>query len=82
VAPDPTGDKVDDHVLIENHGPDDATDVVLHETVPPGAIAETATADQGMNFAPRAAATAVDVPPAPVACASRAHPPPRAKIAG
>jgi large repetitive protein len=47
VAPDPTGDKVDDHVLIDNHGPDDATDVVLHETVPPGAIVETATADQG-----------------------------------
>ncbi len=47
VAPDPTGDKVDDHILIVNHGPDDATNVVIHDTLPPGATVDTVTIDQG-----------------------------------
>ena len=38
---------VDDHVTIENHGPGDATDVVLHDIVPPGATIESATIDMG-----------------------------------
>ena len=29
-------DVVDDHILVENHGPGDATDVVVHEKLPPG----------------------------------------------
>ncbi|MGZ4311095.1 MAG: hypothetical protein ACXVR1_03200 [Solirubrobacteraceae bacterium] len=40
-------DAVDDHVTIENKGPGDATDVVLHEVVAPGATIESATVDQG-----------------------------------
>jgi uncharacterized repeat protein (TIGR01451 family) len=48
VAPAAFGDDaVDDHVTIENNGPGDATDVVLHEVVPPGATIESATIDQG-----------------------------------
>ena len=48
VAPTAFGnDVVDDHVTIENNGPGDATDVVLHDTVPPGATIESATIDQG-----------------------------------
>ncbi len=49
VAPGSRGsDVVDDHVLIENHGPGDATDVVVHETIPPGATVESVTADEGL----------------------------------
>jgi uncharacterized repeat protein (TIGR01451 family) len=40
-------DTVDDHVTIDNNGPGDATDVVLHDVVPPGATIESATIDQG-----------------------------------
>ena len=48
VAPAAFGnDAVDDHVAIENHGPGDATDVVLHDVVPPGATIESATIDMG-----------------------------------
>jgi uncharacterized repeat protein (TIGR01451 family) len=48
VAPSASGtDLVDDHSTIENHGPGDATDVVLHDVVPPGATIESATVDQG-----------------------------------
>jgi uncharacterized repeat protein (TIGR01451 family) len=48
VAPAAFGlDTVDDHVTIENKGPGDATDVVLHDTVPPGATIASATVDQG-----------------------------------
>ncbi len=48
VAPAAFGnDAVDDHVTIENHGPGDATDVVLHDVVPPGATIDSATIDQG-----------------------------------
>ena len=48
VAPAAFGnDAVDDHVTIENKGPGDATDVVLHDVVPPGATIESATVDQG-----------------------------------
>ncbi len=48
VAPAAFGDDaVDDHVTIENNGPGDATDVVLHDVVPPGATIESATVDQG-----------------------------------
>ena len=48
VAPAAFGDDaVDDHVTIENKGPGDATDVVLHDVVPPGATIESATVDQG-----------------------------------
>lgn len=48
VAPAAFGnDAVDDHVTIENHGPGDATDVVLHDVVPPGATIESVTIDQG-----------------------------------
>ena len=37
VAPGSGGsDVVDDHILVENHGPGDATDVVVHEKLPPG----------------------------------------------
>ncbi|HTT27026.1 MAG TPA: hypothetical protein VMG37_01340 [Solirubrobacteraceae bacterium] len=48
VAPGAFGnDTVDDHVTIENNGPGDATDVVLHDAVPPGATIDSATIDQG-----------------------------------
>ena len=48
VAPAAFGnDAVDDHVTIENNGPGDATDVVLHDVVPPGATIDSATIDQG-----------------------------------
>jgi uncharacterized repeat protein (TIGR01451 family) len=48
VAPSPTGaDVVDDHVLIIDHGPADATDVVLHDTVPAGAVIDSVTTDEG-----------------------------------
>ncbi|MGZ4305705.1 MAG: hypothetical protein ACXVSL_12680 [Solirubrobacteraceae bacterium] len=40
-------DVVDDHILLENHGPGDATDVVLHEKLPPGATVESVASDQG-----------------------------------
>ncbi len=40
-------DSVDDHVTIENSGPGDATDVVLHDVAPPGATIDSATIDQG-----------------------------------
>jgi large repetitive protein len=48
VAPAAFGDDVvDDHVTIEDHGPGDATDVVLHDVAPPGATIDSATIDQG-----------------------------------
>ncbi len=48
VAPAAFGDDgVDDHVTIDNNGPGDATDVVLHDVAPPGATIESATIDQG-----------------------------------
>ena len=48
MAPSAFGnDVVDDHIAIENHGPADATDVVFHDIVPPGATIESATIDQG-----------------------------------
>jgi uncharacterized repeat protein (TIGR01451 family) len=48
VAPAAFGDDaVDDHVAIENKGPGDATDVVLHDVVPPGATIQSATIDLG-----------------------------------
>ena len=48
VAPAAFGDDaVDDHVSIENKGPGDASDVVLHDVVPPGATIESATIDEG-----------------------------------
>ena len=48
VAPAAFGNDVaDDQITIENHGPGDATDVLLHEVVPPGATIESATVDQG-----------------------------------
>ena len=48
VAPAAFGDDaVDDHVTIENKGPGDASDVVLHDVVPPGATIQSATIDQG-----------------------------------
>lgn len=48
VAPSPDGgDTVDDHALITDHGPADATDVVLHDTVPDGAVVDSITADAG-----------------------------------
>ena len=40
-------DSVDDHVTIDNSGPGDATDVVLHDVAPPGATIDSATIDQG-----------------------------------
>jgi uncharacterized repeat protein (TIGR01451 family) len=48
VAPAAFGDDtVDDQLTIENGGPGDATDVTLHDVVPPGATIESATVDQG-----------------------------------
>ncbi len=48
VAPNGGGqDTVDDHIVIHNDGPGDATDVVIHDTVPLGATIESETADQG-----------------------------------
>ena len=48
VAPAAFGnDVVDDHVTIENKGPGDATDIVIHDVVPPGATIDSATIDQG-----------------------------------
>ena len=48
VAPSPSGgDTVDDHILIVDHGPADATDVVLHDTVPAGTVIDAVTSDQG-----------------------------------
>jgi uncharacterized repeat protein (TIGR01451 family) len=48
VAPAAFGDDaVDDHVTIANNGPGDATDVVVHDVVPPGATIESAAIDQG-----------------------------------
>jgi large repetitive protein len=48
VAPSPGGgDVVDSHILIEDHGPADATDVIMHATVPPGAVIDSVTTDQG-----------------------------------
>ena len=40
-------DSVDDHVTIDNSGPGDATDVVLHYLAPSGATIDSATIDQG-----------------------------------
>jgi uncharacterized repeat protein (TIGR01451 family) len=40
-------DVVDDHLLLIDNGPADATDVVLHDTVPPGAVIDSVTSDQG-----------------------------------
>ena len=40
-------DAVDDHVTIDNSGPGDATDVVLHDVAPLGATIDSATIDQG-----------------------------------
>ena len=40
-------DVVDDHVTLENRGPGDSTDVILHDVVPPGATIESATTDMG-----------------------------------
>ena len=42
-----SNDAVDDHVTIDNNGPGDATDVVLHDVVPPGATIDSATIDRG-----------------------------------
>jgi uncharacterized repeat protein (TIGR01451 family) len=48
VAPSPSGgDAVDDHILIVDPGPADATDVVLHDTVPAGTVIDSVTTDQG-----------------------------------
>jgi uncharacterized repeat protein (TIGR01451 family) len=48
VAPSPSGgDTVDDHILIADPGPVDNTDVVLHDTVPAGAVIDSVTTDQG-----------------------------------
>jgi uncharacterized repeat protein (TIGR01451 family) len=48
VAPSPSGgDVVDDHIMIVNPGPTDVTDVVLHDTVPAGAVIDSVTTDQG-----------------------------------
>ena len=48
VAPSPSGGgTVDDHILIIDHGPADATDVVLHDTVPAGTVIDSVTSDQG-----------------------------------
>jgi uncharacterized repeat protein (TIGR01451 family) len=48
VAPAALGnDEVDDHVTIDNHGPGDATDVVLHDVLPADAVVESATVDNG-----------------------------------
>jgi hypothetical protein len=48
VAPNPSGgDVVDDHILIVDPGTTDATDVVLHDTVPAGAVIDSVTTDQG-----------------------------------
>jgi hypothetical protein len=48
VAPTPTGgDVVDNHILIDDHGPVDATDVVLHDTEPAGSVIDSVTTDQG-----------------------------------
>ena len=48
VAPSPGGgDAVDSHILIEDHGPADATDVIMHATVPPEAVIDSVTTDQG-----------------------------------
>ena len=48
VAPGSGGsDVVDDHILLEDHGPGDATDVVVHEKLPPGAAVESVNSDQG-----------------------------------
>jgi uncharacterized repeat protein (TIGR01451 family) len=48
VAPSPGGgDAVDSHILIEDRGPADATDVIMHATVPPGAVIDSVTTDQG-----------------------------------
>jgi uncharacterized repeat protein (TIGR01451 family) len=41
------GDAVDSHILIEDHGPADATDVVMHAVVPAGAVIDSVTSDQG-----------------------------------
>jgi uncharacterized repeat protein (TIGR01451 family) len=48
VAPAPgDGDMVDDHILTENRGPADATDVLIHIVVPPGAVIDQVSSDQG-----------------------------------
>ncbi len=48
VAPAPGGgDAVDSHILIEDRGPADATDVIMHATVPPGSVIDSVTTDQG-----------------------------------
>jgi hypothetical protein len=48
VAPGPSGgDVVDDHILIVDPGSADDTDVVLHDTVPAGAVIDSVTTDQG-----------------------------------
>jgi uncharacterized repeat protein (TIGR01451 family) len=49
VAPAPAGagDVVDSHIVIEDHGPADATDVIMHATVPPGSVIDSVTTDQG-----------------------------------
>ena len=48
VAPAAFGnDAVDDHVTINDNGPGDATDVVLDDVAPPGAMIDSATIDQG-----------------------------------
>jgi uncharacterized repeat protein (TIGR01451 family) len=48
VAPIPTGgDVVDHHILIIDHGPADATDVVLHDRLPSGTVIDSVTTDRG-----------------------------------
>jgi uncharacterized repeat protein (TIGR01451 family) len=62
VAPDALGqDAVDDQVTIDNHGPGDATDVVLHDLVPPGATVDSAAVDQGTCTTAAAPTGATDV---------------------
>ena len=47
VVPDGGGDKVLDQIVIENHGPSDATHVHLRKQPPPGVVIESATASVG-----------------------------------
>ncbi len=41
------GDVIDSHITIDDHGPADATDVVVHEDLPPGSTVESAAVDGG-----------------------------------
>jgi uncharacterized repeat protein (TIGR01451 family) len=48
VAPSQAGgDTVDDHILVIDQGPADATDVVIHDSVPAGSVIDSVTSDQG-----------------------------------